>query len=200
MERCKFHSTIRVKFARCRLYENGSTKPTLTSDTAVATPSLLSYSPVWGSTVNHRGAMANDAEGRSCTDRTKDDKSAAGRGLTGQRDCPTFRAQPSKPGEWTALRFPLRLHSFRPDRRPPDPNTPFEILRCPVMSSEHHRGELYRFASRELGGLFLQDFLSELECRRLDDRACKVVNPRGRHVATVRYGAEQIARAILHHW
>jgi hypothetical protein len=26
------------------------------------------------------------------------------------------------------------------------------------------------------------------------------VNPRGRHVATVRYGAEQIARAILHHW
>jgi hypothetical protein len=34
-------------------------------------------------------------------------------------------------------------------RTPPDPNTPFEILRCPVMSSEHHRGELYRFASRE---------------------------------------------------
>ena len=59
MARCKFHPTIRVKFARCRLYENGSTKPTLTSDTAVATPSLLSYSPVWGSTVNHRGAMPN---------------------------------------------------------------------------------------------------------------------------------------------
>jgi hypothetical protein len=35
-----------------------------------------------------------------------------------------------------------RLHSFRPDRRPPDPHTPFGILRCPVMSSEHHRGEL----------------------------------------------------------
>jgi hypothetical protein len=26
------------------------------------------------------------------------------------------------------------------------------------------------------------------------------VNPRDRHVATVSYGAEQIACAILHHW
>ncbi len=46
----------------------------------------------------------------------------------------------------------------------------------------------------------MQELLGDLECRHLDDRSCKVVNPRDRHVATVSYGAEQIACAILHHW
>ena len=42
----------------------------------------------------------------------------------------------------------------------------------------------------------MQELLGDLECRHLDDRSCKVVNPRDRHVATVSYGAEQIACAI----
>ncbi len=46
----------------------------------------------------------------------------------------------------------------------------------------------------------MQEFLSDLEYRGLDDRSCEIVNPRDRHVATVRDGTEQIARAILHHW
>jgi hypothetical protein len=46
----------------------------------------------------------------------------------------------------------------------------------------------------------VQEFLSELEGRCLDDRSCKVVSPCDRHVATVSHGAEHIACEILHHW
>ena len=46
----------------------------------------------------------------------------------------------------------------------------------------------------------MQELLGDLECRHLDDCSCEVVNPRDRHVATVRHGAEQIACEILHHW
>jgi len=73
-------------------------------------------------------------------------------------------------------------------------------LGCAVVGAEHHRSELQHFADGELTGTALQDFLGDPEWRRLDDRPRQVVNPRGRHVATVRYGAEQIARGILHHW
>jgi len=71
---------------------------------------------------------------------------------------------------------------------------------CAVIGAEHHRSELQRSSDGKLRRCVLQDFLSDLECRRLDDRSCEVANPRDRHVATVNYGAEQIACAILHHW
>jgi hypothetical protein len=46
----------------------------------------------------------------------------------------------------------------------------------------------------------MQEFLSDLEGRCLDDRSCEIVNLRDPHVATVSHGAQQIARAIFHHW
>jgi hypothetical protein len=75
-----------------------------------------------------------------------------------------------------------------------------DVFGCAVIGAKHHRSKLQRSTDGKLRTDVVQDFLSELECRRLDDRACKVVNPRGRHVASVRYGAEQIAGEILHHW
>ena len=53
-----------------------------------------------------------------------------------------------------------------------------------VISAEHHRSELQRFADRKLKRCVLQDFSGDLDYRRLDDRACEVVNLRDRHVAT----------------
>jgi len=59
---------------------------------------------------------------------------------------------------------------------------------------------LQRSADGKLRTDVVQEFLSELEGRCLDDRSCEIVSPRDRHVATVRDGAQQIARAIFHHW
>jgi hypothetical protein len=73
-------------------------------------------------------------------------------------------------------------------------------LGCAVIGAEHHRSERQRFADGKLRGSILQDFLDGLECRRPDDRPCELANPRDRHVATVNYGAEQIACTIRHHW
>ena len=65
---------------------------------------------------------------------------------------------------------------------------------------EHQRSELQRSSQRKLRRCVLQNLLRDLERWRLDDCSRQVVNLRDRHVATVRYGAEQIAREILHHW
>ena len=71
---------------------------------------------------------------------------------------------------------------------------------CAVIGAKHHRSKLQRSTDGKLRTDVVQEFLSELEGRCLDDRSCEIVSPRDRHVATVRDGAQQIARAIFHHW
>ena len=75
-----------------------------------------------------------------------------------------------------------------------------EVFGCAIVGAEHHRSELQCLADSKLRRTALQDLPRDLECGCLDDRSRQIVNVRDRHVATVSYGAEQIAGEILHHW
>jgi hypothetical protein len=68
-----------------------------------------------------------------------------------------------------------------------------------MVAAEHHRGQLQGLADSKLTRTSLQDLSRDVECGCLDDCSRQLVNLRDRHVATVNYGAEQIACEILHH-